>query len=327
MSTSRFVSSILFTGIVAALGVQSMTAHAQAWPAKPVRILIGYGTGGSTDTTARMVAPHLAEHLGRPFLVENRPGATGTIAIDLAAKAPPDGYTTIVIVAADAIVPAVRSDLPYNLEKDLAPIALITSSPFLMVAHVSVPGDDLKSVIAHARANPGKLNYSSSGVGSSAHLTGESLNYMAKLSITHVPFKGSAEGAAALAGGEIHLSFPSVTGAQGMLKAGKIKAIAVTSARRSALAPTVPTMSESGLPGFERIGWYGLLAPAGTSRDIVLRLNSLIGEIVNKPDVKEMLFKQGLESEGGTPDRLGTLIKNEIEQNRAVVKAINLKIN
>lgn len=326
MNTSKIIRNTLFAAVAACFGLQGAAVHAQTWPAKPVRILVGYGTGGSTDTTARLVALQLADQLGRPFLVENRPGATGTIAVDAAAKAAPDGYTTIIIAAADAIVPAVRTDLPYNLEKDLAPIALITSSPFLFVAHVSVPADDLKSLIAHARANPGKLNYSSSGVGSSAHIAGETMKLMAKLDIAHVPFKGSAEGAAALAGGDVQLSFPSVTGAQGMLKAGKIKAIAVTSAKRSVLMPSVPSMNESGLPGFDRTGWYGMLAPAAMSRDIVNRLNSLIGEIVNKPDVKELLFKQGLESERGTPEQFGALIKREIEQNRTVVKAINLKI-
>lgn len=327
MNISKAAKAAAFAVIAASTAMHGIHAAAQAWPAKPVRILVGYGAGGGTDATARLIAQNLSEQLGRQFIVENRPGATGTLAVDTVAKAPADGYTTVVIAAADAIVPAVRNDLPYNLEKDLAPIALITSSPFLMVAHVSVPADDLKSVIAYARANPGKLNYSSAGVGSSAHLTGETLNLMARLSITHVPFKGSAEGAAALAGGEIQISFPSVTGAQAMLKAGRIKAIAVTSGKRSALAPTVPTMSESGLPGFDRLGWYGMLAPAGTPRDVVAKLNSLIGEIANKPDVKELFFKQGLESERGTPEQFGAFIKREIEQNRAVVKAINLTIN
>jgi tripartite-type tricarboxylate transporter receptor subunit TctC len=327
MNTANSIRYALAAIIAGCFGLQGLTAHAQAWPTKPVRILVGYGPGGSTDTTARVVAQQLADQLGRPFLVENRPGATGTIAVDAVAKAPADGHTTIVIAGADAIVPAVRSDLPYNLEKDLAPIALITSSPFLLVAHVSVPAEDLKSLIAHARANPGKLNYSSSGIGSSAHIAGETMKLMAKLDIAHVPFKGSAEGAAALAGGEVQLSFPSVTGAQSMLKAGRIKAIAVTSVRRSALMPNVPSMNESGLPGFDRTGWYGMIAPAATPRDIVNRLNSLIGEVVNKPEVKAMLFKQGLESERGTAEQFGALIKREIEQNREVVKAIKLKVN
>jgi tripartite-type tricarboxylate transporter receptor subunit TctC len=310
-----------------AAGLHMEPAAGQTYPVKPVRVLVGYGTGGSTDTTARLVAQHLSDQLGKPFLVENRPGATGTIALDMVAKAPPDGYMTIVIAAADTIVPAVRNDLPYSLEKDLAPVAFITSSPYLLVAHISVPADDLRSLITYARANPGKLNYSSSGVGSSAHILGESLNLMAKLAITHVPYKGSAEGAAAIASGDVQLSFPSVTGAMGMLKAGRIKAIAVTSAQRSALAPSVPSMNESGLPGFARTGWYGMLGTTGTPRDIINKLNSQIGEIISKPEVKELLFKQGLETERTTPEQFGTLIRRELDQNREVVKAIKLSIN
>ncbi len=318
-------SLLIATGM--ALAALSGQVAAQAWPTKPVRILVGYGTGGSTDTTARLLAQHLADPLGRLFIVENRPGATGTIAVDAVVKAPADGHTLIIIAAADAIVPAVRSDLPYSLEKDLASIALVTSAPFLLVAHVSVPADDVKSLIAYARANPGKLNYSSSGIGSSAHLAGEMINLMAKVNIGHVPYKGSAEGAAAVASGQVELSFPSVTGAMGMLKAGRIKSIAVTSARRSVLLPNVPSMSEGGLTGYDRTGWYGMLAPAGTPRDIINRLNSLAGEIVNKPEVREQLFKQGLESERGTPEQLGALIKREIEQNREVVKGLKLSSN
>ena len=327
MNMVKVVRNILFPTVVACSSMHSAVVQAQAYPTKSVRILVGYGPGGSTDTTARLVAQHLSDQLGKPFLVENRPGATGTIAVDMAAKAPPDGYTIIIIAAADAIVPAVRNDLPFNLEKDLAPIALITSAPFLLVAHVSVPADDLKSLIAYARANPGKLNYSSSGVGSSAHIAGETLNLAAKLSIGHVPYKGSAEGAAAIASGDVQLSYPSVTGALGMPKAGRIKAIAVTSGKRSVLMPNVPSMNESGLPGFDRTGWYGMLGPAGTSREVINRLNSLVGEIVNKPEVKDLLFKQGLESERSTPEQLGALIKREIEQNRMVVKAVNLTLN
>ena len=317
----------LSAAVLAVAAIPAMQAVAQTYPAKPVRVLVGYGTGGSTDTTARLVAQHLSDQLGKPFLVENRPGATGTIALDAIAKGPTDGYSLIVIAAADAIVPALRSDLPYAMEKDLAAIALITSSPFLLVAHASVPTDDVKSLIAYARANPGKLNYSTSGVGSSAHLAGETVNLMAKLSITHVPYKGSAEGAAAVASGEVQLSFPSVTGAMGMIKAGRIKAIGVTSAKRSALSPNVPTLSESGLPGFDRTGWYGMLGPAGMSREIVNRLNSLIGEIVNKSEVKELLFKQGLEAERGSAEQFGALIRREIEQNKEVIRALNLAKN
>jgi tripartite-type tricarboxylate transporter receptor subunit TctC len=327
MNGFRKTINTLLTAMFSCSVLVAANVGAQSYPVKPVRILLGYGTGGSTDTTARLVAQQLTEHLGRQFLVENRPGATGTIALDLVAKAPPDGYTTIVIAAADTIVPTIRNDLPYNLEKDFSPIAYITYSPYLLVAHVGVPADDLKSLIAYARANPGKLNYSSSGVGSSAHIAGEMMNIAGKLSTTHIPYKGSAEGAAAIASGDVQLSFPSVTGAMGMLKAGRIKAIAVTSANRSALAPNVPTMNESGLPGFVRTGWYGMLGPAGMPRDIVNKLNSLIGEIVTKPDVKDLLFKQGLESERITPEQFAALIKREIEQNREVVKAVNLKPN
>lgn len=326
MKKSGWKSFRLLQVSVALAILGSPPTLAQSYPAKPVRILVGYGTGGSTDTTARLVGQQLTEQLGKPFLVENRPGATGTIAVDMAVKAAPDGYTLLMIAASDAIVPALRSDLPYNMIRDLAPIALVTSSPFLMIAHPSVKADDVKSLITLARTNPGKLNYSSSGIGSSAHLAGESLNLMAKINIVHVPYKGSAEGAAAVAAGEVQISYPSITGGMALLNAGKVKSIAVTSARRSPLMPNVPTMSETGLPGFDRTGWYGLLSAAGTPRDVINKLNILVGEIVNKPDVKALLFKQGLESERGTPEEFGALIRREIEQNTAIVKSLKMEV-
>jgi len=311
----------------AALVLQGHEAVAQAWPSKPVRILVGYGTGGTTDTTARLLAPHLGERLGRSFLVENRPGATGTIALDMVAKAIPDGHTTIMIAGADAVVPAVRSDLPYDLVRDFAPVALVVAAPFILVVHPSVAVTDVRTLIAHARANPGKLNYSSAGIGSSGHMVGELLNLRAKTAISHIPYKGTAAGALAVVSGEVQMSFPTGSAAIPLMKAGKVKALAVTSAQRSLTLPSLPTTSESGLPGFDRIGWYGLLAPAGTSRDIVNRLNALIGEIINKPEVKDQFFRQGLEGQQGTPEQYGELIRREIAQNIELAKVVKLTSN
>ena len=312
---------------MACAGLQPGAVQAQAYPTKPVRILIGYGAGGTTDTTARLIAPHLSEQLGRPFLVENRPGATGTIALDMVAKAAPDGYTTIMIAGADAVVPAVRSDLPYDLIRDFAPVALVVAAPFILVVHPSVQANDLMSLIAHARANPGKLNYSSAGIGSSGHMVGELLNLRAKTAITHIPYKGTAAGAVAVVAGEVEISFPTGSAALPLMSAGKMKALAVTSAQRSVTMPTLPTMIEAGLPGFERIGWYGLVAPAGTPREVVNRLNTLIGEIVNKPEIREQFFRQGLEGQRGTPEQYGELIRREIAQNVELAKVVKLLPN
>lgn len=306
------------------LSLSAQNAVAQAYPSKAVRILVGYGTGGTTDTTARLLAPHLSEQLGQSFIVENRPGATGSIALEMVAKSAPDGHTTIMIAGADAVVPAVRSDLPYNLTRDFAPVALVVAAPFILVVNPSVSATDVKSLIAFARANPGKLNYSSAGIGSSGHMVGELLNLRAKVDIAHIPYKGTTPAALAVVAGEVQMSFPTGSAAIPLINAGKIRALAVTSAQRSTSMPSIPTTSESGLPGFERIGWYGLLAPAATPRDVVNRLNMLIGNIVGKAEVKEQFFKLGLEGQRGTPELYGELIRKEIAQNIELAKVVKL---
>lgn len=305
-------------------------AHAQTtaapYPAKPVRIMVGFAAGGASDVTARMLAPRLGELLGQTFVVENRGGSGGMLATDAVAKSPADGYTLLLMAAADAVQPAVRRKLPYDLERDFAPVARIVFGPWFLVIHPSVPARTLKAFIALARSHPGKLNYASSGVGSSAHITSELFNVMAKVNITHVPYRGTSEGVTATAGGESDMIFASIPASLPLLGAGRIRALGVTTAQRTPLAPAMPTLNESGLPGYDRSGWYGVLAPAGVPREAITRLNSAIVKIVSLPEIRDALMKQGLETAPCTPDEFSAFIRNEVAQNIRLVKTAGIKV-
>jgi len=300
-------------------------AAAQSYPTKPVRILVGFAAGGGTDTAARMVAQKLAESLGQPVVVENRPGSGGIIATDAVAKSAPDGHTLLMMAAADSIQPAMRQKLPYELPKDFTPISLVVTGAFVLVIHPSVPAKNVKELIAIARQQPGKLNYATSGIGSSAHMAAELMNALAGVKTIHVPYKGVSQAVVGVASGEADMVFASVTAAQPLLEARRLRAIAMSTRKRSALMPNMPTLHESGVPGYDRTGWYGLMGPAGLPKDVLGKLNATIVKAVNTSEMKAAFFKQGLEAETTTPERFREMIQREVEQNVKLARAAGIK--
>ena len=300
-------------------------AMAQNYPSKSVRILVGFAAGGGTDTAARMVAQKLFESLGQPVVVENRSGSGGIIATEAVAKAAPDGYTLLMMAAADSIQPAVRLKMPYEIPKDFSPISLVVSGAFVLVIHPSVPARNVKELIAIARNRPGQLNYATSGIGSSAHLAAELMNFLAKTKTIHVPYKGVSQGVVGVASGEADMIFASVTAAQPLIDSGRLRPIAMSTAKRSALMPNMPTLHESGVPGYDRTGWYGMMGPAGLPRDVLTKLNASIVKAVNTPEMKAAFFKQGLEVETNTPEQFTEMIRREVEQNIKLARTAGIK--
>lgn len=306
---------------VAGGALLACTAAAQTYPLKPVRVMVGFSAGGGTDVTARVLAQKLSEYLGQPVMVENRPGSGGMIATEAVAKAAPDGYTLLMVAAADVVQPAMRAKLAYDLERDFAPISNVVVVPFALVIHPSVPVRNLKELITLARARPGQLNYASSGIGSSAHLSNELFNSMAKVRITHVPYKGVSEGVTALAGGQIEMIFGSFPATMPLNEAGKIRMLAVSTLKRTSVMPSLPTVDEAGVPGYERYGWYGVIAPAGVSKDIIARLNAGIVKVVASPEMRETFTKQGLDPQTNTPEHFAAFIRSELVQTAKLIKA------
>lgn len=315
----------LFAGIAACAGLAAVDAHAQSYPAKPIRIVVGFTAGGATDTTARIMAQKLSEHFGQTVIVDNRAGASGSIATERVATSPADGYTLLMMAASGAVQPALHSKLPYDLERDLAPVSLVAIGPYLLVVHPSVPAHDAKHLIALARSRPGKLSYSSDGVGSALHLAGELFKLMANVNIHHVPYKGGSGSVIANASGEVDMSFPSITSALPLLKGGKVRPIAVTSIKRASFMPSIPTLDESGLSGYDRPGWYGLLVPSGVPKNIIAQLGDVIGKAVNTAEMKQSLNALGLDPQTNTPEQFAAFIRKEIGQNIKLIKLIGLR--
>ncbi|MBI4190394.1 MAG: tripartite tricarboxylate transporter substrate binding protein [Betaproteobacteria bacterium] len=295
------------------------------YPVKPIRILAGYSAGTGTDLLARLVAQKLSEHLGQPVVVENRVGAQGTIATELVAKSTADGYTLQLLSATVTILPAMRK-VRYDIQRDFAPVSLVAYGPFALVVHASVPARNVKELIALARSQPGKLHYGSAGVGSSSHLAGELFKLLAKVSIVQVPYKGATEQAVATAANEIEMSFPSIPAALPLMEAGKVRALGVTSAKRVSVMASIPTLDESGLRGYDRSVWYGVVAPAGVPKDIIARVRGVIDKAVNTADVKESLNKQGLEPQTSAPEEFATRIRTDLAQNAQLIRSAGVKV-
>ena len=320
-SSFSFIGATFYVSLTAA-----SAALAQDYPIKPVRIIQGAAAGGSLDSTARIFAQRLSQQLGQPFVVESRPGASGTIANDRVAKSPPDGYTLLVMAATGSIQSALRTDLPYDLERDLAPISPLSVTPLVLVAHPSVPARSLKELVELARRLPDKLNYGSSGVGSTSHFAGEALNYLAKVKFVHIPYKGGSESVLAAASGIVDVSLPGITPVPGLVTAGKIRAIAVTTIDRSPLLPSVPTFHESGYPDYDFSSWAGLLAPIATPKRIIDRLNSLVASIGSDNELKELFKKQGLSARASTTAEYAEFIRREIALNRKLANVAGIKL-
>lgn len=319
---------VLLQGCLAAASLFVATAAiAQTYPAKPVRIVVGFSAGGGTDVTARLLAQKLTEFLGQSVLVDNRPGSGGMIATEAVARSAPDGYTLLMVAAADVVQPAVRPKLSYDLERDFAPISNVVVVPFALVSHPSVPARNVKELIALARARPGQLNYASSGIGSSAHLSNELFNSMAKVSITHVPYKGVAEGVTALAGGQVDMVFGSFPATLPLYEAGKIRMLAVSTLKRTSVMPALPTVDESGVKGYERYGWYGVMAPAGVPKDTIAKLNAGIVKVTSTPEMRETLTRQGLDPQTNTPEQFAAFIRSELVQTAKLIKASGAQAN
>jgi tripartite-type tricarboxylate transporter receptor subunit TctC len=315
----------LCAGTVACLSFSVIDSSAQSYPVKPIRMVVGYVPGGAVDFTARLLAQKLSEGLGQQVVVENRAGAATAIATERVATSPPDGYTLLLIPTSTAVQSALRNNLPYDLKRDLAPVSLVCIGPFVLVVHPSLPARNVKEFIALARSQPGRLDYGSPGVGSANHLVGELFDLQAKVKLVHVPYKGSGEAVIAAASGQTPVSFPSVSGALPLVVSGKLRPVAVTSAKRVSSLPSVSTLDESGLPGFDYFAWYGVSAPAGAPKDIIMRLNAVLGKIVQMPDVKEALGKQGLEPQSSTPEQFAAVISREIEQTVKLIQLTGLK--
>ena len=309
----------------ALLGAAALPAHAQNYPTKPVRFIVPFPPGGPVDATARAITFKLSEYWKQQAIVDNRAGAGGNVGAEIASKSPADGYTVFVCSIHHSVLPSLRPDLSYNIEKDFAPVTFATQFPIILVAHPSVQAKSVKELIAYAKANPGKLSYGSAGNGGGTHLAGELFKDIAHVDLLHVPYKGSAPAMTDLLGGQVQLMFSDGPTALPQIKGGKVRALAVGSPKRSALAPDVPTMGEAGLAGYDAYSWSGIVVPAATPKEIVAKLNADIVRALNDPEVKKRLLENGAEAMPGTPDQFGKTLRSEIAKWGKVVKAANIK--
>jgi tripartite-type tricarboxylate transporter receptor subunit TctC len=297
-------------------------ANAQAYPSKPIRFVVPYPAGGPLDTVARLLAQSVSESVKEPIVVDNKPGAGGNIGADAVAKSPADGYTILMgAVATHAINPTLYSSMPYDAVRDFIPVTQIASTPNVLVVNPSVPAGNVREFIAYAKANPGKLNFGSGSTGSAGHLAGELFKTLAGIEMTHVPYKGAAPAMNDLIGGQIQLMFDNLASALGQVRAGRVRALAVTTAARTSLAPELPTIAESGLPGFDINTWFGLFVPANTPREVVDRLHAEFTRALAMPQVKERLLALGAEPVGSQPAEFAAYIRTEAEKYARVIKA------
>ena len=299
------------------------TACAQSYPVKPVRVFVGVSPGGVADVSVRTLAPQWSEVLGQPIIVENHPGASGAIATQKIATSTADGYTLLLTTSMDTTLPALRK-VPYDLERDLAPVSLIGIAPYVLVVPPSSPVRDVKELIE--LAGSGKLSFGSVGVGSPGHLLNELFNVMAKVKMEHVPYKGGGEVAVATATGQVDMLFGTIPTVLPLVGAGRLKPIAVSLAQRTPLLPSIPTVDESGLPGLDIYTWVGILTPAGVPKQIIERLNAAVVSAVNTQKMKESLGKQGVEARTGTPKEFAAFIHSELDKYAKLCKAIGLKV-
>ena len=303
-------------------------AQAPAYPTKPIRLVVPFPAGGATDILARAVAQKLTEAWGQAVVVDNRPGAGGNIGSELVAKATPDGYTLEMgTVGTHAINASLYAKMPYDHVKDFAPVILVAGVPNVLVVTPSLPANSVQELIAYAKANPGKLNFASSGSGTSIHLSGELFKVMAGVEMTHIPYKGSAPALQDLIGGQVQLMFDNLPPSLPQIKSGKLRALGVTTATRSAALPDTPTIAESGLPGFEASSWFGVLAPAGTPPAIVAKLNTEIARWLATPEAREKLVALGATAAGGTPEDFARHIAAETAKWAKVVKDSGAKVD
>jgi tripartite-type tricarboxylate transporter receptor subunit TctC len=310
--------------LLAACAAFAPLAAAQTYPAKPVRIIVPYAAGGNTDFTARALAEKLTDAYKRQFIVENRPGAATNIGSDAVAKAAPDGYTLLMGGAANAINMSLFAKMPYDTLRDFEPIALCVQGANVLAVHPSLPARNAKELIALAKARPGKLNFASSGLGSSNQMAGELLKVMTGIDIVHVPYKGNAPAITDLLGGHVEMAFAGVPALVPHINSERVRAIAIGSLKRFPALPKVPTFDESGVKGYEATTWFGLLAPARTPKEIITRLNAEVDKALKSPDIRERFLNDGLEPMGGSPEAFGKFMRSEIAKYAKVIKAAGI---
>lgn len=318
----NFSASALLVGFALAAG----TAAAQNYPSRPVRLIVPYGPGGITDITARAVGPGMSENLGQQVIVENRPGSAAILGLDLVAKARPDGYTVVAATTAFAANPILFRKLPYDTEKDFAPISLVTLAPTVLVVHPSVPARSVKELIALAKSRPGALNYGSAGIGSTNHLSTEVFKNAAGIDALHIPYKGGGQVMFDLVAGQVAFVFATLPTAHSYITAGRLRALAVTSLKRNAALPDVPTVSEAALPGFNVNAWLGLLAPARTPADVIDRLHAATVRTLQRPEVSQRLTAVGEEVVGSTPAQFEAHLKSEIARWAKLAKEVKFEM-
>ena len=305
----------------------AVTVSAQTYPAKPIRIVVPFPPGAFNDTLGRTIAAKFSDGGFGQTVVDNRPGAGSTIGADLVAKSPPDGYTLLIVAVPFAVNATLYTRLPYNTERDFTPLLFAGSTPNMLVVHPSLPVKSVAELVALAKARPGQLDYASTGAGSSNHMSMELFKMMTKTDILHVPYKGSAPALTDLMGGHVMMIFDNTPNVLPHVKGGRMRGIAVTSLKRSALAPELPTVDESGVPGYEVLVWFGVVGPAGMPRDVVVRLNAEMNKVLVMPDVRERFQAGGVEPVGGPPEKFGDHLKTEIAKWGKVVKATGARVD
>lgn len=318
----------LLAAAIALLALNASAQGAATYPTKPIKIVVPFPPGGATDILARAIGAELQKAFGQTVLIENKAGAGGNPGADMVAKSPPDGYTLVMAtVGTHGINMSLYSKMPYDAVKDFEPITLVAGVPNLLVVHPSVAAKNVAELTALAKAQPGKLNVASSGNGTSIHMAAELYKLMAGVDILHVPYKGSSFALTDLLGGQVQLMFDNMPSALPHVKAGKLRALAVTSPKRSSALPDIPTMDEEGLKGFDATSWFGLLAPAGTPKDIIAKLNAAAVKALATPEMRERLASQGAEAVGNTPEQFAAFIKAEIEKWAKIVKASGARVD
>lgn len=322
----KAVSGLMGAWLAALLLVFAPAVSAQDWPVKPIRLIVPFAPGGGTDILARLMVPKLSALLGQQIIVENRPGAASIIGTQMVAQAAPDGYTLMMVDSSFIINPGLRPDLPYDTLKDLAPVIHLATGPVILVAHPSLAAKTVRELIAQAKAQPNSLFYGSGGNGASTHLAGELFNLAAGTKISHVPYKGTGEAFAAVLANQVPLTFTGISSARPAVESGKLRALAVTGASRNPALPDVPTFDEAGLAGVDSSTHWQMLAPAGTPRSVVMRLNTEVNKVLKDPEIEQRVVGLGYVVAGGTPDELAALNKEEVAKWTKVIQAAHISI-
>ena len=315
----------LSKALVAAIALLAGVAGAQSYPARPVRVIVNFPPGAGVDIATRIVTAKLGEVFGQQFVIDNRAGAAGNIGVELGAHAAPDGYTLLSGTAAIAISQTIFSKISYDLDRDFAPVAMIASAPFVLAVHPALPAKTLREVIALAKSKPGQLTYATPGTGSSPHLAFELFKMQAGIDVLHVPYKGIVPAVTDVIGGSVSMTLGNTLTVMPNVRNGRLRGIAITTAKRGAIAPELPTFAEAGVPGFTTGTWYAILAPAKTPRDVVAKLNAAIVKIVHEPDASAKLFAQGAEPLDATPEQMRQFLREEIAKWGKVAKASGAK--